>query len=62
MEDDLATEDLAIEDVKPSDADAQLWLTEHLAAGDVLDAIESSNKFVTVFKILGECIQANDKL
>lgn len=61
LEDDLAREDLtATEDLKPGETD--VWWLEHLDGGNMLDVLESSNKFVTVFNILQECVALDDKL
>ncbi|XP_059059053.1 uncharacterized protein LOC131852395 [Achroia grisella] len=61
LEDDLATEDLgASEDVKPSNT--EVWWMEYLEGGAMLDSLDSSNKFVAVFRILDECIKLGDKV
>ena len=59
LEDDLATED--IEEVKPN-APEDLWWLEYLDGGNMLETLDSSNKFVVVFKILDECIALGDKV
>ncbi|CAH0590437.1 unnamed protein product [Chrysodeixis includens] len=58
LEDDLATEDL--EEIKPNPTD--LWWLEYLEGGSMLETLDSSNKFVVVFRILDECIALGDKV
>ncbi|RVE51422.1 hypothetical protein evm_003977 [Chilo suppressalis] len=60
LEDDLAREDLNAEDIKPASTDT--WWLQYLEGGNMLDSLHSSNKFVTVFRILEECIALGDKL
>ncbi|XP_068620687.1 uncharacterized protein [Battus philenor] len=61
LEDDLAREDLtASEDVRPSQT--EVWWTQYLESGDMLNALESSNKFLAAFRILDECIAIGDKV
>ncbi|XP_013187647.2 uncharacterized protein LOC106132696 [Amyelois transitella] len=60
IEDDLAEEDAATEDIKPNDTD--IWWLQFLEGGAMLDSLESSNKFVVVFRILDECIKLGDKV
>ncbi|XP_072942561.1 uncharacterized protein [Epargyreus clarus] len=61
LEDDLAQEDLAAsEDVKPSQT--EVWWLQYLAGGDMLESLESSNKFLVVFQLLEECIALGDKI
>lgn len=68
LEDDLARDDLtASVDVKPASADVKpgtgdVWWLDHMDGGNALESLESSNKFVTVFKILKECVELGDKL
>lgn len=59
LEDDLATEDQ--EDIKDNVA-TELWWLQYLDGGNMLDALESSNKFVVVFRILDECVALGDKV
>ncbi|XP_031765799.2 uncharacterized protein LOC113521958 isoform X2 [Galleria mellonella] len=61
LEDDLATEDLgASEDIKPTDT--EVWWLQYLENGAMLDSLDSSNKFVVVFRILDECLKLGDKV
>lgn len=61
MEDDLASEELAAAaDQKPSDT--EVWWLQYLEGGAMLDSLDSSNKFVVVFRILDECLQLGDKV
>ncbi|XP_061721134.1 uncharacterized protein LOC133527946 isoform X2 [Cydia pomonella] len=61
LEDDLAREDLtASEDIKPSSTD--VWWLQYLDGGDMLERLESSNKFITVFRILEEAVALDDKV
>ncbi|XP_026320814.1 uncharacterized protein LOC113230919 [Hyposmocoma kahamanoa] len=66
LEDDLAQADLAAsEDIKPEDVkpgDMDRWWLEYLDGGNMLDSLDSSNKFVVVFRILEECISLGDKV
>ncbi|KAJ8717736.1 hypothetical protein PYW07_005666 [Mythimna separata] len=59
LEDDLATEDL--EEIKPNAAE-DLWWLQYLDGGNMLETLDSSNKFVVVFRILDECIALGDKV
>lgn len=58
LEDDLALEDK--EDIKPPDTET--WWLQYLADGAMLNSIDSSNKFVAVFRILHECVALGDKV
>ncbi|XP_075981461.1 uncharacterized protein LOC142980064 isoform X2 [Anticarsia gemmatalis] len=58
IEDDLATEDQ--EDIK--DVTTELWWLQYLEDGNMLDSLETSNKFVVVFRILDECVALGDKV
>lgn len=61
LEDDLAREDLtASEDMKPSDT--EVWWLQFLEGGDMLERLESSNKFAAVFRILDESVALDDKV
>nr|XP_049700819.1 uncharacterized protein LOC110378333 isoform X3 [Helicoverpa armigera] len=59
IEDDLANEDL--EEIKPNVAE-DLWWLEYMDGGKMLETLDSSNKFVVVFRILDECIALGDKV
>ncbi|CAH1640165.1 unnamed protein product [Spodoptera littoralis] len=59
LEDDLATED--VEDIKPNVSD-DLWWLDYLDGGNMLETLDSSNKFVVVFRLLDECIALGDKV
>lgn len=61
LEDDLAHEDInASEDVKP--ASTEVWWLQYLEGGNMLDSLQSSNKFQVVFKLLEECVALGDKV
>ncbi|XP_050674558.1 uncharacterized protein LOC126972036 isoform X2 [Leptidea sinapis] len=61
IEDDLAHEDItASEDVKP--AQTEVWWLQYLEGGNMLDCLESSNKFHVLFRLLDECIALGDKV
>ncbi|XP_045502315.1 uncharacterized protein LOC123699410 [Colias croceus] len=61
IEDDLAQEDIAAsEDVKPTPSD--VWWLPYLEGGNMLHALESSNKFHVVFQLLDECVALGDKV
>ncbi|XP_035434914.2 uncharacterized protein LOC118265808 isoform X2 [Spodoptera frugiperda] len=59
LEDDLATED--VEDIKPNVSE-DLWWLDYLDGGSMLETLDSSNKFVVVFRLLDECIALGDKV
>ncbi|KAG6456211.1 hypothetical protein O3G_MSEX009605 [Manduca sexta] len=60
LEDDLAAEDLSVDDIKPTDT--EVWWLQYLDGGNMLECLESSNKFVAVFRILNECVTLGDKV
>ncbi|KAH9633214.1 hypothetical protein HF086_017769 [Spodoptera exigua] len=59
LEDDLATED--VEDIKPNLSE-DLWWLDYLDGGNMLETLDSSNKFVVIFRLLDECIALGDKV
>ncbi|XP_023939975.2 uncharacterized protein LOC112047188 [Bicyclus anynana] len=60
-EDDLVAEDLgASEDTKPSTMET--WWLPYVSESDVLDELNSSNKFLVIFRLLEECIALGDKV
>ncbi|XP_064073832.1 uncharacterized protein LOC113396833 isoform X1 [Vanessa tameamea] len=60
LEDDLARDDLgASEDAKPGAAEGG-WLPH--VAPRLLHALDSSNKFLVVFRLLDECVELGDKV
>ena len=60
LEDDLAHEDLVAEEVKP--VQTETWWLEYLDGGSMLETLDSSSKFVVVFRILEECVSLGDKV
>ncbi|CAG4986986.1 unnamed protein product [Colias eurytheme] len=61
IEDDLAQEDIAAsENVKPTPSNE--WWIPYLEGGNMLHALESSNKFHVVFQLLDECVALGDKV
>ncbi|KOB76308.1 Uncharacterized protein OBRU01_05984 [Operophtera brumata] len=59
IEDDLAIADQEA-DIKP--AETEVWWLQYLGEGSMLDSLDSSNKFVAVFRILHECVALGDKV
>lgn len=59
FEDDFEQEDLPV-DIKPTLEES--WWLDFPDGGKMLDCIESSNKFLAVFRILEECVEIGNKV